>query len=148
MKSSKNSRLAKVKSKHTEPEMLVRRFLFKKGIRYTLHSNNLPGKPDIVIRKKSIVIFVNGCFWHGHEHCTRSKLPKTNTQFWNTKIQYNIEREVNNVALLKQTGWKVIIIWECKLHPNTRLQTLTSLLVDIQTEMETNILTEYIDTIV
>jgi len=107
--------------------MLVRRFLFREGFRYRLHLRDLPGTPDIVLSKYKKVIFIHGCFWHGHSNCKYYVLPKTRTEFWKKKIQKNIENDNRNVILLKKNGWHVIIIWECQLKPNTCSSTLDDL---------------------
>jgi DNA mismatch endonuclease (patch repair protein) len=101
-----------IKAKDTTPELLVRKNLFKRGFRYRLHKQGLPGKPDIVLPKYKLVIFVNGCFWHGHD-CSLFKLPKTNTAFWKEKINKTKERDHNSYYLLRKHGWKVFVIWEC-----------------------------------
>jgi len=107
--------MSQIKSKDTKPELIVRKYLFANGFRYRLHVKDLPGKPDIVLPKYKTVIFVNGCFWHGHEGCIEASKPKTNSEFWENKIQKNIKRDRNNIKLIENLGWKVIIIWECEL---------------------------------
>ena len=108
-------RLSSVKSKDTAPEMVVRKFLYSKGIRYRLHSKSLPGKPDIVIRRIKTIIFVNGCFWHRHKGCKFAYSPKSNTEFWNKKFKDNVKRDNNVNNELKGKGWKVIKLWECEI---------------------------------
>lgn len=120
--------MSHVRGRNTKPEMIVRKFLFAHKFRYRLHVNRLPGTPDIVLHKYQTVIFVNGCFWHGHNGCPLYTLPKTNTQFWQTKINRNIERDLNNRLKLRQMGWHVIQLWECQLKPKVREQHLESLL--------------------
>lgn len=95
--------------------MVVRRWLWAHGYRYRLNVKSVPGKPDIVMRKYRTAIFVNGCFWHGHEGCKQFVLPKTNTDFWQTKIARNRERDQRNDDELTHAGWQVIVIWQCKL---------------------------------
>ncbi|MFN8263254.1 MAG: very short patch repair endonuclease [Chitinophagales bacterium] len=107
--------MSQVKGKNTKPELLVRKYLFSKGFRYRLHDNKLPGKPDIVLPKYKTVILVHGCFWHGHKGCKHSTLPKTRIEYWNNKINNNINRDTNNLALLNQSNWNVITIWECEI---------------------------------
>lgn len=107
--------MAKVRSENTDPEMLVRKELFKRGYRYRLHVKTLPGTPDIVLPKYRCAIFVNGCFWHGHENCKRAKLPETNKDFWYKKIEKNKARDIENGEHLNALGWKVATIWECEL---------------------------------
>ncbi|HSY77701.1 MAG TPA: DNA mismatch endonuclease Vsr [Bacteroidia bacterium] len=120
--------MSRIKGKNTRPEMLVRRFLHGWGYRYTLHSNKLPGKPDIVLPKYNIAIFINGCFWHGHNNCRYFVIPKTRTQWWTAKINGNIANDVKKKAALKKLGYKVITIWECQLKPAKLHATLQRLL--------------------
>jgi DNA mismatch endonuclease (patch repair protein) len=107
--------MSQIKGKNTRPEMLVRRFLFSKGFRFRLHVKNLPGKPDIVLPKYKTVIFVHGCFWHGHEGCKYFVVPKTRTEWWLNKINRNKELDQKNLTLLRQDSWKVLTIFECEL---------------------------------
>jgi len=117
-----------IKGKNTKPEMIVRKFLFSKGFRYRLHDNRLPGKPDIVLPKYKNVIFINGCFWHGHDGCKYSNLPQTRKEWWETKITKNVENDRNTELLLKQLGWRIITIWTCTLKPGNKTLTLDALL--------------------
>ena len=126
--------MSKIKSKDTKPEMLVRRFLFSHGFRFRLHRKDLPGNPDIVLPKYKTVIFINGCFWHGHKDCKFATIPETNRDFWLTKISGNIIRDNESVERLKQSGWKVIIIWQCELKPKVKDQTLEQLITKLQNE--------------
>ncbi|MBO8459283.1 MAG: very short patch repair endonuclease [Bacteroidetes bacterium] len=119
--------MSAIKEKNTTPELLVRKFLFSRGYRYRLNHPRLPGKPDIVLRKYCTVIFVNGCFWHGHEGCKYYVLPKSNTEFWSKKIERNKERDKEVQQELVKMGWHCITIWECWLKPNVRDKTLESL---------------------
>lgn len=107
--------MSRIRSKNTKPEIIVRKFLHKNGFRYRLHVKNLAGKPDIVLPKYKTVIFVNGCFWHGHDECKYYVTPKTRTIFWEDKIKYNKIRDNRNEADLRKDGWRVIIIWQCQL---------------------------------
>lgn len=116
-----------IHSKDTKPEMLVRRYLFSRGFRYRINHPRLPGHPDIVLRKYRTVIFVNGCFWHGHEGCKYYRPPKTNTDFWLLKIRRTKERDVKEQHTLAAMGWHCITIWECQLKGIKRKETLTSL---------------------
>ena len=109
--------MSHIRSKATKPEMLVRKWLWAHGYRYRLNVKSVPGKPDIVLRKYRTSIFVNGCFWHGHEGCKQFVLPKTNTEFWHNKIKYNRARDQKNYETLINAGWQVIVIWECQLKP-------------------------------
>ena len=109
--------ISRIKGKNTKPEMLVRRFLHGQGFRYRLHDKKLPGKPDIVLPKYKTVIFVHGCFWHGHKGCKYYVVPKTRTEWWVDKINGNIANDEKAIAGLKELGWKVINVWECELKP-------------------------------
>ena len=119
--------MAAIKSRDTKPERIVRKFLFSRGFRYRLCHQRLPGHPDIVMRKYRTCIFVNGCFWHGHEGCRFFRMPKTNTDFWTHKILRNRERDKADQKALAALGWHCITIWECQLRSSLRQQTLTSL---------------------
>lgn len=109
--------MSQIKGKNTKPEMLVRKFLFANGYRYKLHDKTLPGKPDIVLPKYKTVIFVNGCFWHGHKNCKYYVVPKTRTEWWLNKINGNISNDEKAYKALKKEGWKIITIWGCDLKP-------------------------------
>jgi DNA mismatch endonuclease, patch repair protein len=115
--------MAGVKAKDTRPEMLLRQGLHAMGFRYRLHDKCLPGKPDLVFPKYRSVIFVHGCFWHGHD-CPAFKWPKTREAFWREKIMGNIARDQRQNALLRQSGWNVIVVWECRTKPVAIKQTL------------------------
>ena len=117
--------MSRIKGRDTKPELVVRRWLWRQGYRYRLYVKSLPGRPDIVMRKWRTVIFVNGCFWHGHE-CNKRR-PATNAQFWREKIERNRERDARNQALLQAAGWNVIVIWECQLNAKNRAETLREL---------------------
>lgn len=112
--------MAAIRSKDTKPEILVRRFLFSKGLRYRINNKKLPGSPDIVLKKYRVVVFIDGCFWHGHEGCKHFHIPKTNPDFWRHKIAMNIARDYANNVDLRLAGWRVIRIWECELSPKSR----------------------------
>lgn len=120
--------MASIHSKNTKPEMMVRRYLFACGFRFRVNYRRLPGSPDLVLRKYRTCIFVNGCFWHGHEHCGKYRLPKTNVEFWKRKIERNKERDIEVQHELAKMGWHVITIWECQLDTKEkREQTLLAL---------------------
>lgn len=119
--------MSAIKGKNTKPELLVRKFLFSRGFRYRLNHPRLPGHPDIVLRKYRTVIFVNGCFWHGHQRCKYFVLPKSNVEFWQNKIERNRLRDVEEQHQLASMGWHCITIWECQLKPKVRQQTLNAL---------------------
>jgi DNA mismatch endonuclease, patch repair protein len=119
--------MSRIRCADTKPEMLVRRYLHAKGIRYRLHNKNLPGKPDLTLTKYHAVIFVNGCFWHGHKGCKYFVMPKTRTEWWQKKIKETIKRDIKTVQDLKERGWNSIVIWECELKPDKREATLNIL---------------------
>ena len=121
----RHKNMAAIRSKDTKPEMIVRKGLWSMGFRYRLNSPRLPGHPDLVLRKYRTCIFVNGCFWHGHEGCC--KIPNTNREFWVAKIKRNQERDIETQKRLAEMGWHCITIWECELKPSKREQTLKSL---------------------
>jgi DNA mismatch endonuclease (patch repair protein) len=126
--------MSRIKNKDTKPELIVRRFLHKNGFRYRLHKKNLPGKPDIILKKYNAVIFVNGCFWHGHEGCRYFKLPKTKSEWWKQKILGTKERDRKARESLTKEGWKVITIFECELKKEARDQTLRNLIKRLKEE--------------
>jgi len=107
--------MSRISGKDTKPEILVRSLLHRMGYRFRLHKKELPGKPDITLPKHKKVIFVHGCFWHGHENCPRSKRPSTNVVFWNKKINGTIERDKQNIQNLENLGWKTLILWTCEI---------------------------------
>jgi len=99
----------------TSLELLIRRTLFASGFRFRLNDKRYPGRPDIILPKYKAVIFVNGCFWHQHEGCPRSKRPQTRKEFWNQKLDANIERDKRNIRELKAMGWRIAVVWECAI---------------------------------
>lgn len=109
-----------IKSQNTWPEILIRRGLHAAGFRYRLHAKNLPGKPDMVLPKYKVVIFINGCFWHGHR-CHLAHLPKTRTEFWLAKISANMSRDALTYQHLMKTDWRIALIWECAIRGETKL---------------------------
>ena len=126
--------MAAIRGKDTKPEMIVRKGLWRMGFRYRLNHKRLPGHPDLVLKKYRTCIFVNGCFWHGHnvditifENTDCCKIPKTNREFWIEKIRRNKERDIEEQKRLAEMGWHCITIWECELKPSKREQTLKSL---------------------
>jgi len=120
--------MSKIKGKDTKPEILVRKFLHANGYRYRLHDKKLPGKPDIVLKKHNTVIFIHGCFWHGHEGCKYYVIPKTRTQWWLNKINRNKEKDKESTETLQKEGWNIITIWECELKKEKRENTLQKLI--------------------
>lgn len=121
--------MSHIRSKATTPEMHVRKWLWTHGYRYRLNVKSVPGKPDIVMRKYRTAIFVNGCFWHGHEGCKLFVIPKTNTEFWQNKIEYNRKRDQKNYQLLIDAGWQVIVVWQCNLTKEKIETTMQSVAV-------------------
>ena len=124
--------MSRIRSGNTKPEILVRKYLHNQGFRFRLHDKKLPGKPDIVLSKYRIVIFVQGCFWHGHEGCKYFVMPKTNQAFWAKKISSNIERDRSVLRDLKAQKWKVIFIWECELKSYSKEKTLAKVVRKIR----------------
>ena len=119
----KRSRImSRVGGKDTKPELAVRSMLHRMGFRFRLHRPDLPGKPDIVLPKYKKVVFVHGCFWHGHKGCPRAKRPTTNSRFWETKLNKNMERDKKNLAALNAMGWEALIVWTCEVKDTERLQ--------------------------
>lgn len=108
--------MSRIRGKNTKPEILVRKGLHARGFRFRLQDKRLPGKPDLVLPKYGVTIMVNGCFWHGHKGCKYAISPKTNLEFWDTKIARNKHRDEVTVAHLEALGWTVITVWECELR--------------------------------
>lgn len=119
--------MSSIKGSNTRPELLVRRYLHARGYRYRINVKRLPGSPDIVMRKYKTAIFINGCFWHGHEGCSLFVMPKSNTDYWEKKIERNKQRDIEKRAQLRKLGWHTIVIWECELKPKNRNSTLLAL---------------------
>lgn len=114
--------MSRISGKDTKPEILVRSLLHRMGYRFRVHKKDLPGKPDITLSKHKKVIFVHGCFWHGHEDCPRSKRPSTNVKFWNKKIDGNIERDKKNIQSLEKLGWTTLTLWTCEIKNQEALK--------------------------
>ncbi len=118
-KEQRSKNMSHIRSKDTSIELKVRKYLFSLGYRYRVNYKKLPGKPDIVFTKKKIAIFIHGCYWHGHNCNSRyAHVSKSNTDYWNTKIQRNQERDKINIEQLEKDGWKVIVLWECEIKEN------------------------------
>lgn len=118
-KEQRSKNMSHIRSKDTSIELKVRKYLFSLGYRYRVNYKKLPGKPDIVFTKKKIAIFIHGCYWHGHNCNSRyAHISKSNTNYWNTKIQRNQERDKRNIEQLEKDGWKVIVLWECEIKEN------------------------------
>lgn len=127
--------MSRIRGTNTKPEEKVRKYLFAKGFRYRKNDKRLPGKPDIVLPKYKTVVFVNGCFWHGHENCVKFRIPKTNTEFWTEKIYNNIIRDKERYRTLKELGWNVIVVWECQLNKKNFEQTLQKLTNELNAQI-------------
>jgi DNA mismatch endonuclease (patch repair protein) len=130
-KATRSYNMSQIRSRNTKPEMLVRKFLYAQGFRYKLHDKKLPGKPDIVLPKYRTVIFIHGCFWHGHKDCRYFVVPKTRTEWWLNKINSNIVNDTKAVRLLRKEGWRIINLWECDLKPTKLSRTLSRLLKNL-----------------
>ncbi len=126
-KETRSYNMSRIRSKDTKPEMLVRKFLHKNGFRYRLHVKDLPGKPDIVLPKYKTVIFIHGCFWHGHDGCVKATLPTTRTEWWQEKIGRNIQNDLKAEAALKAANWNIITLWQCELKNYWQIGLLTKL---------------------
>jgi len=125
--------MSKIKGKETKSEILVRKYIFSKGFRYRKNVRKLPGTPDIVLSKYKTIIFIHGCFWHLHQECKEGRLPKSNVEYWKTKLERNVQRDLNNIALLESMGWKVIVIWECELKKaDDKITRLEKLILEIK----------------
>ena len=128
----RHANMAAILSKNTKPEVLVRKYLWSHGFRYRLNHPRLPGKPDIVLRMYRTCIFVNGCFWHGHEGCKYYVIPKSNVDFWVSKIERNKARDAADVKALSEQGWNVVVFWECELDKKVREGTLEALVTKLK----------------
>lgn len=137
-KESRSYNMSQIKGTNTKPEMLVRKYLFAQGFRYRKNDKRLPGSPDIVLPKYKTVIFVNGCFWHGHTGCRYFVWPQNNADFWKGKLQRNIDRDHENCILLRSLGWNVITIWECELKAANRQKTLEDLVIKVKSNCDRN----------
>lgn len=111
-----------VRSKHTGPELALRRLLSAMGYRYRLHASSLPGKPDFCFGRRRKIVFLHGCFWHQHRGCKKSGVPKSNIEYWRPKLRRNVERDHEAQRALRQLGWKVLVIWQCKLKKENALR--------------------------
>ncbi len=118
--------MSHIKGEDTKPEIIVRSWLHNNGYRFRIHHSNLPGKPDIVLKKYNLVIFVHGCYWHRHKNCKYATTPKTNYEFWQAKFEENIARDTKNIEELSSQGWNVLILWECQVKTNEFISILDS----------------------
>ena len=127
---TRSRNMAAIRSKDTKPELTVRRYLHRHGIRYSLHKSKLPGRPDLVLPKRNAVVFVHGCYWHRHPGCPKATTPATRPEFWIPKLEGNRERDLKHQAELEEKGWRVFIIWECQLNTKEHLEILAAALKD------------------
>jgi len=121
-KRQRSELMAKIRAKGTNPELAVRKALRGMGYVYRLHRSDLPGKPDIVMAKRRVVIFVHGCFWHGHKCAAGQNIPATNKHYWLPKLMRNKQRDSENIADLRELGWKVVVIWECETRDSKKIE--------------------------
>jgi DNA mismatch endonuclease (patch repair protein) len=138
---TRSRNMSRVRGKDTGPELLVRCYLHAQGLRYRLHDRRLPGTPDIILPRYRTIVFVHGCFWHGHEGCSRSTIPKTRTEFWRNKISRNVANDLRHQADLTNQGWKVLTVWTCGLRPTNRNATLAALVQAITGPPESDYIT-------
>ena len=131
-KQARSYNMSRIKSKNTKPEILVRKFLHANGFRFRLHIKDLPGKPDIVLPKYKTVIFINGCFWHGHQNCKYFTIPKTRTEWWAKKIQRNRDLDIINIRKLEKEKWNVISVFQCKLNKDKFEKTIQKIILKIK----------------
>ncbi len=124
--------MSRIKSKNTKPELLIRKVLHANGFRFRLHDQRLPGTPDIVLKKYMTLVFINGCFWHGHTNCKYYIIPKTRKDWWVNKINTTALNDKKNLTLLHEAGWKIITIWECELKRDKIQKTLIKLFTQIK----------------
>ena len=130
-KETRSYNMSQIKSKGTKPEEIVRKYLFGRGLRYRKNDKRLMGHPDIVFPKHRTTVFINGCFWHKHIGCRWFVPPKSNVEYWEDKLENNRMRDENNICLLRQLGWKVIVVWECELKKDVRDKRLQKLYDEI-----------------
>lgn len=126
--------MSRIRGKNTTPELKLRKTLHKLGYRYRVNVRKLPGSPDIVLAKYRTCIFVNGCFWHGHKDCRYATRPKTNAEFWRTKIENNRERDLRDYSFLESLGWRVIVVWECELKKDR----IDGTIVSVREQLDAN----------
>lgn len=122
----RSAMMSSIRGKNTQPELVLRRGLFRRGVRFRLHAASLPGRPDLVIRKYKVAILVHGCFWHGHEGCRFFRIPEANRQFWVEKLGRNRDRDAVSLKKLQGAGWRVAVVWECatRADPEAALDVL------------------------
>jgi DNA mismatch endonuclease (patch repair protein) len=127
--------MAKIKSNDTKPEMLVRKILHGKGFRYRMHDKSLLGKPDIVLPKYKTIIFIHGCFWHRHSDCVLAYMPKSNVEVWQKKFNDNVKRDLKVRNVLTNAGWKILVVWECRLRKDA-LSYLNEIALQIKYDLQ------------
>jgi DNA mismatch endonuclease (patch repair protein) len=120
-KKQRSENMRRIRSTNSIPEIIVRRIIYRLGFRYRLHNNKLPGRPDIILSGLKKIIFVNGCFWHQHKKCTDGHIPKSRLVYWKPKLERTVKRDRKNRELLKQSGWKTLVVWECETVNNKNL---------------------------
>jgi len=130
-KEQRHYNMSQIRAKNTRPEILVRKYLFSRGLRYRLYNKKLPGLPDLIFKKYCTVVFINGCFWHQHPNCKYASRPKSNQEFWINKLENNKKRDKENFAKYRELGWNVIVVWECELKPAQRQNTLEQIYYEI-----------------
>ncbi|MDT3698369.1 MAG: DNA mismatch endonuclease Vsr [Thermincola sp.] len=130
-KETRSYNMSHIRSRNTQPEIMVRKFLFSKGLRFRKNDKRYPGHPDILLPKYRAVVFINGCFWHCHEGCSDFVLPKSNQDYWEPKLRKNRKRDEENYAALRKDGWNVFIVWECELKKAARDERLEQLYLQI-----------------
>jgi len=124
-KATRSRMMSGIRAKNTKPELVVRQYLHQRGLRYRLHVETLPGRPDIVFPRHHTVVFVHGCFWHHHDGCKYATMPASRQEFWANKLSENVARDQYQIATLQELGWKVLVVWECELrHDDSRLKSL------------------------
>lgn len=128
-KATRSRMMSGIQGKNTKPELLVRKYLHGRGLRFRLHAKELPGKPDLVFPKYKAVVFVHGCFWHQHPECKYATKPQTRNEFWGNKLSENVKRDSYQIAALVGLGWRVFVVWECELQKGS--SRLESLMLDI-----------------
>ena len=127
----RSERMSLIRGRDTQPELALRRALHRLGLRFRLHGAALPGKPDLVFPRYKTVVFVHGCFWHRHAGCSIATIPKSNTQFWMGKFEKNVDRDKRVTAQLNELGWRVLVVWECELSTNKKIE-LTGKRIEIE----------------
>jgi len=137
-KKTRSYNMSKIRGKDTKPEILIRKFLHAQGLRFRLHDNKLPGKPDIVLPKYSTIIQIHGCFWHGHEGCKYYVIPKTRTEWWTEKINKTKLKDSENEEKLKKMGWKILTVFECELKKEFKEKTLNNLITQLRVDNTNN----------